>query len=186
MDGIDGIAGISGVAGFSLLTLYSWSLGNFEIYGLLCLNIALSCLGFLFFNFPRAKVFMGDVGSILLGFVFSCLVVLLSENFLDFFIMAGFLLPFYFDELITMLVRLNKGESLLKPHRRHIYQLLANEMRISHWKVSSVYGAIQLIIGFTLIMLKPKGLYFVLSTYLICGFIFTLISIFISKKVYSQ
>ncbi len=186
MDGIDGIAGITGVVGFSLLALYSWFLGNFEIYGLLCVSIALSCLGFLFFNLPRAKVFMGDVGSILLGFVFSCLVILSAENPLDFFIMAGFLFLFYFDELITMLVRLHKGESLLKPHRRHIYQLLANEMKILHWQVSFAYGAVQLIIGLTLIMLKAKGLYFILLVYLIYGIVFILISIFIHKKVYSQ
>lgn len=132
LDSIDGIAGITGVVGFSLLALYSWFLGSFSLYGVLCASIALSCVGFLFFNLPQAKVFMGDVGSILLGFLFSCLVLLLSENVIDFFIMAGFLFPFYFDELITMFVRLNKGNSLLRPHRMHIYQLLANEMKIPH------------------------------------------------------
>lgn len=186
MDGIDGIAGITGVAGFSLLALYSSFSGNFQIYGWLCVSIALSCVGFLLFNLPRAKVFMGDVGSILLGFVFSCLVIVLSENILDFLIMAGFLFPFYFDELITIIVRLNKGESLLKPHRRHIYQLLANEMGISHWKISLAYGTIQMIIGSTLILLKPKGFSFILLSYLIYGAVFTLISIFINKKVCSQ
>jgi Fuc2NAc and GlcNAc transferase len=185
MDGIDGIAGIAGVVGFSLLALFSWFEGDggFGTYGLLCLNIALSCVGFLFFNLSRAKVFMGDGGSIFLGFLFSCMVILLSENFIDFFIMVGFLFPFYFDELITMVVRLNMGESLLKPHRRHIYQLLANEMEIPHWQVSFCYGVIQLIIGFSLIILKPKGIYFILLSYLIYIFIFIFISIFIRKKV---
>jgi len=186
MDGIDGIAGITGVAGFSLLALYSGLLGDFGVYGWLCMSIAVSCVGFLFFNLPRASVFMGDVGSILLGFLFSCLVILLAETLLDFLIMAGFLLPFYFDELITMFIRLNKGESLLKPHRRHIYQLLANEMEIPHWQVAFAYGAVQVAIGLTLIVLKPKGLYFILSAYFIYGIVFTLISIFIHKKVYSQ
>lgn len=184
MDGIDGIAGIAGITGFSLLAFYSWLLGNFEIYRLLCMNIALSCLGFLFFNLPRAKVFMGDVGSILLGFIFACLVIVLAENFVDFLIMTGFLFPFYFDELMTMIVRLNKGESLFKPHRRHIYQQLANEMAIAHWQVSFLYGAIQLFIGLTLIIMKPKGIYFILLAYLVYGVVFTLIAIFIQKKVF--
>lgn len=182
MDGIDGIAGTTGVVGFSLLSLYSWLLGAFSIYGLLSASIALSCIGFLFFNLPKAKVFMGDVGSILLGFLFSCLVFLLSKNILDFSIMVGFLFPFYFDELVTIVVRLNKGESLLKPHRKHIYQLLANEMKIPHWQISLVYGGIQMIIGCTLIMLKQKGLNYILLSYMFYGSIFTLISIFIHRK----
>lgn len=186
MDGIDGIAGIAGAAGFSLLALHSWVMGSFEMYGLLCISIALSCTGFLLFNLPRAKVFMGDVGSILLGFLFSGFVVLLSGTFFDFIVIAGFLFPFYFDELTTMLVRLKDGQSLLKPHRRHVYQLLANEMEIPHWKISFAYGAVQLIIGGTLILLRPKGLYFILLSYLIYGAAFTLISILIRKKVCSQ
>jgi Fuc2NAc and GlcNAc transferase len=70
---------------------------------------------------------MGDVGSILLGFVFAAIVVMLSERFLDFVCLAGFLLPFYADELTIIFVRLKDGEDLLHAHRRHLYQLMANE-----------------------------------------------------------
>jgi len=60
---------------------------------------------------------MGDVGSILLGFVFAGMVVFLSRNLLDFICMAGFLFPFYADELTTMMIRIRDGEKLSKPHR---------------------------------------------------------------------
>jgi UDP-N-acetylmuramyl pentapeptide phosphotransferase/UDP-N-acetylglucosamine-1-phosphate transferase len=119
--------------------------------------ITLSCLGFLPFNFPNAKVFMGDVGSILLGFVFACMVVLLSNSFLDFVCFAGFLFPFYADEFVTMAVRLKDGENLLKPHRRHFYQILVNEMGIDHWKVSVGYGILQLIVGLSILFVRPFG-----------------------------
>jgi len=70
---------------------------------------------------------MGDIGSILLGSAFAGLIWLAAESLLDFVCMVLFLFPFYVDELTTVLVRLKDMESLTKPHRRHYYQLLANE-----------------------------------------------------------
>jgi Fuc2NAc and GlcNAc transferase len=61
--------------------------------------------------------------------------------------MASFLFPFYVDELTTMIVRLRAGENLTQPHRRHIYQLLANERQIPHWRVSAGYGFFKLLVG---------------------------------------
>ena len=52
---------------------------------------------------------MGDAGSILLGFMFAAMVVVLSNNFLDFVCLASFLFPFYADELITMAIRIREG-----------------------------------------------------------------------------
>ena len=106
---------------------------------------------------------MGDVGSVLLGFVFAALVVMLSRGFLDFVCLAGFLFPFYADELTTMVVRLKDGENLLRPHRRHLYQLLTNEKGISHWKISVWYGLFQLAVGITVLLLRPFGSLMILS-----------------------
>ena len=136
MDGINGIAAITAIVGFGLLSLFSLIAGQDSAYGVLSVCIAFSCLGFLPFNMPKAKVFMGDVGSILLGFSFAAIVVILSKSILDFVCLAGFLFPFYADELTTMAARIKDGENLFKPHRRHLYQLLANEKRIAHWKIS--------------------------------------------------
>ena len=183
MDGIDGIAGITGVVGFSLFSFYNYTFGTDDGYSILCLAMAFSCLGFLCFNIPRAKVFLGDIGSILLGFVFACLVITLSENLVDFMVMTGFLAPFYFDELLTMAVRIKDGDSLVIAHRKHIYQLLVNEMGISHWKVSLAYGFVQAVIGLSIIMIKPMGFKFILFAYLIYSLIFAWFSIIIRKRV---
>lgn len=166
MDGINGIAAITGIVGFGLFAFFSFYNQNDSVYFLLAVCISLSCLGFLPFNFPNAKVFMGDVGSILLGFVFAELVVLSSRSFLDFICYSSFIFPFYADELTTMAVRLKKGENLFNPHRSHIYQHLANELGVSHWKVSLGYGLVQLIIGTAVWLTKPLGLFSVLILFL--------------------
>lgn len=171
MDGIDGIAGITGVVSFWLLGWYSYINNISPDVMVICFSISFSCLGFLFLNFPKAKVFMGDVGSIFLGFLFAGFTLVLSRDISVFLSISGFLSLFYFDELLSMFFRLRKGESLLKPHRKHFYQLLVNEAGISHWKVSLSYGLIQLLIGFVIIFLGKYGIFplffFYLSVFLI-------------------
>jgi Fuc2NAc and GlcNAc transferase len=161
MDGINGIAGISGAVGFGLLAFDTYK--DQPEVGLLTACMALACLGFLPFNLPRARVFMGDVGSILLGAVFAGLVFLASHTLLDFLCMASFLFPFYVDELTTMIFRLRAGENLTQPHRRHIYQLLANERQIPHWRISAGYGFFQLLVGVSVLFAKTFGVAVVLA-----------------------
>ena len=156
MDGINGIAGISGTVGFGLLAFTTYK-DQPEI-GLLATCMALACLGFLPFNLPRARVFMGDVGSILLGSVFAGIIYLTSRTFLDFLCMTSFLFLFYADELTTMIVRLRAGENLTQPHRRHIYQLLANERQIPHWRITAGYGLFQLLVGVSVLISKTFGI----------------------------
>jgi Fuc2NAc and GlcNAc transferase len=141
-------------------------------------------MGFLPFNVPKAKVFMGDVGSVLLGFVFAGMVVYLSNDVLDFICLSSFLFPFYADEFITMMVRLKDGENLTKAHRRHLDQLLANEGNIPHWKVSFGYGLFQFLIGISIIMLKDMGLIMVISALAFCICFFTIFSIMFRRKIH--
>ena len=162
MDGINGIAGITGVVGFWLLGWFAVLDGADQGIISLCTCMSLSCLGFLPFNMPKAKVFMGDVGSILLGFIFAGMVVVLSKDFLDFVCLTTFIFPFYADELTTMTVRIRDGENLLRPHRRHFYQLLANEMGIPHWKISFGYGILQFLVGLSVLAVKSFGILAVL------------------------
>ena len=94
MDGINGIAGITGVVAFGLMAFFASFSGADSSFVILTTCIALACLGFLPFNMPKAKVFMGDVGSIFIGFVFAAMVVVVSKNFLDFICLASFLFHF--------------------------------------------------------------------------------------------
>ena len=177
MDGINGIAGITGLAGFGLLACYSWNLSG-ELSNL-CMSIAAGCLGFLPFNLPRARVFMGDVGSILLGFVFAAVVMMLADSVASFICLASFIFPYYADELISVLIRLKKRKNLLEPHRGHLYQLLANELNIPHWRISACYGIIQLVIaggaiclekshpGYLCLWLGGFLLFFVMAYYIV-------------------
>ena len=178
MDGINGIAGITGVTGFSLLAAYLSSYDE-QAPRTIAICISLGCLGFLPLNIPKAKIFMGDIGSILLGSVFASLTLLFSKALLDFLCMSSFLFPIYADELITMFIRLKDGENLTHPHRRHIYQLLANEKGIPHWKVSVGFGLVQLVIGVSVILIKPHGVLPVFTFLILCFIIFVTVSLYL-------
>ena len=184
MDGIDGIAGISAVLSFGLLGFFIHSIQADVRFSLLALSIAFSSLAFLFFNLPAARVFMGDVGSVFLGFVFALIVIFVARDIADFFCMTGFLFLFYMDELTTMAIRLKKKESLLKAHRRHLYQILANEMGKDHWKISSGYGVCQLIIGSAAFFLRSYGIGLMFLFYAVCGMVFISFSYMIRKKAF--
>ena len=163
MDGIDGISGITGAVAFGLIVSYTYIFEDTSALTSLSLCISLACLGFLPFNLAKTRVFMGDVGAVLLGFVFAGMVVFLSGNIVDFICLASFLFPFYADELTTMIVRVRDHDKLTQAHRKHFYQLLANEKRIAHWKVSVGYGIAQLTIGLAAMAARPLGLTAILS-----------------------
>lgn len=177
MDGINGIAGITGAVGFLLLSAYGNGVGVDSRYITLSLVMVASCAGFLPFNCPYAKVFMGDVGSILLGFAFASISLMMAGNVLDFICMTSFLFPFYVDELTTMVVRVSEGDRLTQAHRKHVYQLLVNELGVVHWKVSAGYGVAQLFIGICVIIIKPYGFWVLLPALLlffsICAYFFS-------------
>ncbi len=180
MDGINGIAGLTGVVSFLLLGVF---LQDFEPnYAMLCFSVTVSCVGFLPFNIPKAKVFMGDVGSILLGFVFAATIVLTSRNMQDFLFMSSFLLLFYLDEFASMIKRIKDGKSLLRAHREHLYQILVNEGGIAHWKVSVGYALCQLVIGGLVLCLQACGVWFVMLAILIFSFIFYCFDSFIRRR----
>jgi Fuc2NAc and GlcNAc transferase len=187
MDGINGMAGLSGVIAFGLLGFHSINhpvADTLQIsLSLLSLCIALACLGYLPFNMPRARVFMGDGGSILLGFVFSALVVALGKNYLEMACYAALLFPFYADALTTIAVRLHDHENLTRAHRRHLYQLLVNEIGMPHGKVTLIYGVFQLTVGIVALMISPFGVWPVLFFLAFCFAGFTVVSVRVRKKV---
>lgn len=183
MDGINGIAGITGVICFGLIALFGAVYDVDTTYVKLSICISASCLGFLPFNVPNAKVFMGDVGSVLLGFVFACMVMEVSRDITELICILSFLFPFYADELTTMLIRMRDREDLSSPHRRHLYQLIVNELKAKHWKVSVGYGLFQLIVGICVIRAKADGLIPVLIVLGLSSFCFVITSMIVRKKI---
>ena len=99
--------------------------------------IAGGCLGFLPHNFPKAKTFMGDVGSTVLGFSLAMLTIIGAAR--TKIPWVAFLLPFslyLYDGTFTLLKRIIRREKFLKPHREHHYQLLIR----SGWSHAAVTG----------------------------------------------
>lgn len=179
MDGINGIAGITGVTGFILIALFASISGSDHRIVLLALCIAAGCLGFLPFNLPEAKVFMGDVGSVLLGFLFASMVVWLASDISSFICLASFLAPFYIDSLTAIFIRWRNGDKLFKAHRRHLYQLLANELGHPHWIISLVYGGLQVLTGLLMLWAWNRGL----LTQLIVIVLLSISFIFVSWRI---
>ena len=183
MDGINGIAAITAVMALGFMAVYMYLNGVNSNFMHLSCGLSLACLGFLPFNMPRARVFMGDVGSLLIGFIYAGLVVVFSRDVLSFLCLSSFIFLFYVDELSTMLIRLKDKESLWQPHRRHLYQILSNEYGLAHWKVTLGYAVVQFIISASVLGLKSTGLTAVL---VLIGFYlsgFCLFSFFIRRKL---
>lgn len=91
--------------------------------------IGAGVLGFLIYNFPKAKLFLGDSGSLPLGYTIAVLPLLFIEekNWISFEITSSFfLLPVFFvDGVVTILLRISNRENILQAHRKHLYQRIA-------------------------------------------------------------
>lgn len=138
MDGINGLAA-------SQAALVSAALGwllapQLPAAGLLALALAAACLGFLPFNFPRARIFLGDVGSGALGLLIAALLLLAwREGAAG--LAALLLLPsaFLLDGGLTLAARARAGKPLAKAHREHLYQWLVRS-GVSHARVTALYA----------------------------------------------
>lgn len=156
MDGINGITG-----GYSLAVLLPLmivnGMGCSEISGFidqrLLIVITMSVLVFCFFNFrKKAKCFAGDVGAIGMAFILIFAIGLLMVKTLDFsYIM--FLVVYGVDSVLTIIHRIMLHEHLGEAHRKHAYQIMANELKMPHVLVSSIYMLLQLLISLGLIFL---------------------------------
>ena len=132
LDGIDGYAGAQAVVvGLGIMMLYPSPAGMMTG----CVIIA-AVLGFLVFNWHPAKIFMGDVGAVSLGFTFAALPFYLSTDHVEQGVFNVALLLWFFlaDGSYTILRRLSKGEKIWLAHRSHLYQRL-NIAGLSHSRI---------------------------------------------------
>ena len=156
MDGINGIT-----AGYALAVLVTLALVNMNgvfVEQSLIISTILASLVFCFFNFrPRGKArcFAGDVGSIGIAFIMLFLLgnVIIKTTDITWLI---FLLVYGVDGCLTIAHRIMLHENLGEAHRKHAYQIMANELKIGHVKVTSLYMVMQLLISLGFIYLCPN------------------------------
>lgn len=141
MDGLDGLAGTQAVvAGVTWAYLGYWA--DVPLVMALGLLLAVGSLGFLAYNWPPARIFMGDVGSAFLGYNFAALAVLGAQQQGKLaFLGALVIWPFLFDTLFTLVRRWQRGENLLQAHRSHLYQRLVISGH-SHRTVTLLYAGL--------------------------------------------
>ena len=171
MDGINGITG-----GYSLVILVALAYINREIvsfveegfiYTVLC-----SVLVFCFFNFrKKAKCFAGDVGSVSIAFILLFLIGKLIIQTEDFSWIV--LLSVYgVDSVLTIIHRLMLHENIGLPHRKHLYQIMANELKVPHVVVSLVYMIVQVIIIVGYIGCMAYGYWYLSGTILLLSLVY--------------
>jgi Fuc2NAc and GlcNAc transferase len=126
MDGIDGLAATQAVIACACAALLSFFSVGYSQYVLFCLLLAAAHVGFLFWNWPRARLFMGDAGSVSTGFLLAALAMLgLAQGYLNPVCWAVLLAAFITDATYTLLWRVFTGQPFTQPHRLHAYQRLA-------------------------------------------------------------
>lgn len=179
MDGIDGLAGaeaISAALGAGIILSFN---GEVENYLPILLVLVAATLGFLVWNWPPAKVFMGDAGSSFIGFCFGIFALLTaSSTGLSLSTWGILLASFVVDSTVTLVVRIRRGKKFYRAHRSHAYQILARRAG-SHLKVTLGYTAVNWLFLFPLAcfsVYKPGyGPYMVIFSYsllaILCIFI---------------
>ena len=146
MDGSDGLAGGMALFGFGGYGAGAWLGGN-EMFALLNFSVAAAALGFLVFNFHPAKVFMGDAGSIPLGFLAAVFGVSgWQQGYWPLWFPLLAFSPFVADATVTLLKRALRGEKLSQAHRSHYYQRLV-QMGWGHRNTSLAEYALMLLAG---------------------------------------
>lgn len=157
MDGVNGMTGTYAMA--SLIPIFLLNREIAFVNESMIVTVILADIVFCIYNLRpkgRAKCFAGDVGSIgiayILLFMIGCLI--LKTNDITYLI---FLLVYGVDGVLTICHRILLHENLGKAHRKHAYQLMANELKIGHVKIAFFYSMLQLLISLGFIYICPNS-----------------------------
>ena len=179
IDGLDGLA--TGISSIFFLTVGSISLfkSSHAFSSILCFIMLGSCLGFLKYNKHPASIFMGDTGSMFLGFIISIIALLGFKNVT----MTSIIIPFtilaipFLDTIFAIIRRYLKNEKITKPDKFHIHHQLLN-MNFSHRKTVIIICLIDALFAFTslvYILIDRK------LGYLMYGILMILVLLFVLK-----
>ncbi len=154
MDGINGIASSQAVvAALGFAVVLPWP------YSLVAIVLGLACVGFLPFNFPNARIFMGDVGSGALGYAVSVvLAVAAVRTEINWLLLLVPISAFLVDAGFTLGARILSGQRWMEPHTQHVYQR-AVQAGASHAQVTGMYFAVSLFsitVFFVCTRLQPR------------------------------
>ena len=177
MDGINGMTG-----GYSLVVISALLYVNRYVIGFIdeCLLVYLflAIIIFCVFNFRRhAKCFAGDVGSLSIGFILIFLILKLIFKTGHMYWMA-FLVVYMVDGGLTICHRILLRENILKPHKKHAYQIMANELRMPHLVVSGIYMALQAVCCIAFIVYPSNW------TLIVEGLLLSVVYLVFMKKYY--
>lgn len=174
MDGVDGFASLEAIIICLLMFVFSGSIVNI---------LLIACIsGFLFWNWPKAKIFMGDVGSTQLGFILVVLGIN-AHNTYQFSILNWIMIssPFWFDATLTLYRRWRNGERLGEAHRKHIYQRLVRA-GFSHLQVN-IYLLIINMFVVIMILIYREIKFMQIPLFMLTLILFYLITLQVDKKV---
>ena len=174
IDGIDGLAAGSAFIASGFLALVAMMLGHIH-FALLLVAAAGSAIGFLQFNCPPSRLFMGDSGSTFLGFFFAYVAIAGNrlEPEIPVFITMLILSSLYLDAGLTLFNRIVKRENIFQPHHTHYYQRLLS-LGLNHKQVTLLEYLLVIMLGVSaLIYFKAGGFFPIFLS--ICWFVlFTL------------
>jgi UDP-N-acetylmuramyl pentapeptide phosphotransferase/UDP-N-acetylglucosamine-1-phosphate transferase len=143
MDGSDALAGTMGVVGFGACAVAAATRGDAQL-AVAAAAVAGACAGFLVFNLPPARIFMGDAGSTSLGLLTGAIGAIGVERGLwSPWLPLTLFMPFAFDATATLLDRARRGCRVWEAHREHAYQRL-NLSGFGHRRTALVYGGLML------------------------------------------
>lgn len=184
MDGVNGMTFLNALATFGGFLMINECVIIFTDSNLLWVYL-LATVVFGFFNFRyKPKCFLGDVGSIALGFsiiYFSVQLFLKTQNYFIILMLGVYLL----DGGWTIVERLVRKENVFEAHRRHLYQQFANELKVSHLKISISYFVMQLLLNsivYCMLDVKYNNILVVFVLFGVCSFAY----FYLKKKTYEK
>lgn len=182
MDGINGITGSYALVTLCALLYINIYIAEFITSSLLITSI-ISVIVFNFFNFRiKAKCFAGDVGSVSIAFIilfFLLQLIIKTENFSYLLL----LLLYGLDTVTTIGFRLIRKERVFEPHRSHFYQHWANEKKVPHLIVASIYALVQLIIDSLVIFFTSQSVFILCLSLFSSAIIFVIIRFSVEGSV---
>jgi len=181
MDGADGLAGGMAVAGFTSYAIAAWLASNPQ-FATMNASIATASLAFLLFNFHPARIFLGDAGSVPLGFLAGAFGLYGWQQGLwpAWFPLLVFS-PFIVDASVTLLKRLLRGEKVWQAHRTHYYQRLI-QLGWGHRKTALAEYVLMLGVGTAAIFLLNQSLVVVIAVLMAWAVVYALLMRAINQR----